>query len=190
MSVSHSENGSADSSARVGASGRAIVLIVGAVALTVFVIDQLAKQWAENDLTLAQPVSVLGSLLQLRLIYNSGAAFGLGSSATVIITVIQIAISVAIVVAALTVIRNRWWALSLGLLLGGALGNVYDRLFRPPGAFRGEVVDFLELPYWPIFNAADIAVTSGAILLILLTFLNVPSSRPRESEDVTRQEAR
>lgn len=188
MSVSHSSHGSAGSSPRAGASGRAIALLVGAIALTVFVTDQLSKQWAEADLVLNQPVPVIGSLVQLRLIYNSGAAFGLGGSATALITVVQIAISVGIVVGALTVVRNRWWALSLGLLLGGALGNVYDRLFRPPGVFRGEVVDFFQLPYWPIFNVADIAVTSGAILLILLTFLNVPSSRARESEDAMPRE--
>lgn len=143
----------------------------------VVVADQASKAWAESSLEHNVSVPLFGELLQWRLIYNSGAAFGMGSQITPILTCVQIAIAVGIVVGLVRVVRNRWWALALGLLLGGALGNIHDRLLRPPGPFHGFVVDFLQLPRWPIFNIADIAVTSGAILLILLTFRGVPAGR-------------
>lgn len=165
-----------------GASGRATALIAVGVSAGVFFADQASKQWAEATLTEGSPQALLGEILKLRLIYNSGAAFGMGGSATALITCVQIALSVGIAVGLVTVVRNRLWALSLALLLGGALGNVFDRIFREPGPFIGHVVDFLELPNWPIFNVADIAVTSGAVLLVLLTFLNVPSGSARGSE--------
>lgn len=153
----------------------------------VVVADQASKAWAEATLEHNVSVPLLGEFLQWRLIYNSGAAFGMGSQITPILTCVQIAIAVGIVVGLVRVVRNRSWALALGLLLGGALGNIHDRLLRPPGPFHGYVVDFLELPRWPIFNIADIAVTSGAILLILLTFRGVPAGRapaaPAEEPD-------
>lgn len=185
MSAHDSSRGSAGSRIGAGASRAVVLACAFGTALVVMVADQVTKVWALNSLELNLPRPFLGELLQLRLIHNSGAAFGLGSSATAVITAIQIAISVGIVVGLVSVVRERWWSLSLGLMLGGALGNVIDRLFRAPGPFRGHVIDFLELPHWPIFNVADIAVTTGACLLILLTFLNVPT-RPELREEGAR----
>ncbi|MCT1956150.1 MULTISPECIES: signal peptidase II [Dermabacter] len=166
--------GSAGTARAAGASARSTLIVAFAIAAIVFVLDQLSKLWAENTLehNVAQPL--VGDILKLRLIYNSGAAFGLGGSITPIITGVQIGIALAVIVVLVRSVRSRAWAISLSLLLGGALGNIVDRLFRDPGPLTGHVVDFLELPHWPIFNVADIAVTSGAVLLVLLTLVNVP----------------
>ena len=166
--------GSAGTARAAGASARSTLIVAFAIATIVFVLDQLSKLWAENTLehNVAQPL--VGDILKLRLIYNSGAAFGLGGSITPIITGVQLGIALAVVFVLVRSVRSRAWAISLSLLLGGALGNIVDRLFRDPGPRTGHVVDFLELPHWPIFNVADIAVTSGAGLLVLLTLVNVP----------------
>lgn len=166
--------GSAGTARAAGASARSTLIVAFVIAAIVFVLDQLSKLWAENTLehNVAQPL--VGDILKLCLIYNSGAAFGLGSSITPIITGVQIGIALAVIVVLVRSVRSRAWAISFSLLLGGALGNIVDRLFRDPGPLTGHVVDFLELPHWPIFNVADIAVTSGAVLLVLLTLVNVP----------------
>lgn len=141
------------------------MVVVGAV---IAVADQLTKNWAEATLPLLDPQPFLGEFLQLTLLYNSGAAWGLGAEITPVVTGIQILIVLGVIVFALRAVRSLWYTLALGLILGGALGNIHDRLLRPPGPFHGEVVDFLELPNWPVFNVADMAVVGGAILVVLL----------------------
>ncbi|GAA1484536.1 hypothetical protein GCM10009625_13400 [Brachybacterium fresconis] len=141
------------------------MVIVGAV---IAVADQLTKNWAEATLPLLDPQPFLGEFLQLTLLYNSGAAWGLGAEITPVVTAVQILIVLGVIVFALRAVRSLWYTLALGLILGGALGNIHDRLLRPPGPFHGEVVDFLELPNWPVFNVADMAVVGGAILVVLL----------------------
>jgi len=116
-------------------------------------------------------VDVLGGFLGLRLFYNPGAAFSLGTGITPALTGFACVAVVALVVG-LTRTDSRRWALALAALLGGATGNLLDRLTRSPGPFRGEVVDFLELPSWPIFNIADMAVVTGALSIVLLSLLN------------------
>lgn len=144
-----------------------------AVAAVVIAADQLSKAWAVDALTPGEQVQILGRWLQLTLVYNSGAAFSLAGSATIIITVIAVGISVFLVVKLRTV-ANAWWALAFGLMLGGALGNVIDRLTRAPGPFRGHVIDFLQLPNWPVFNVADMAVVSAAVLMAALALFGIP----------------
>nr|WP_245354428.1 signal peptidase II [Brachybacterium sacelli] len=139
--------------------------VVGAV---IAVLDQITKNWAEASLPLLDPQPFLGEFLQLTLLYNSGAAWGMGSGATPVVTCLQIVIVLGVIVFAVRGVRSPWYTLALGLILGGALGNIHDRLLRPPGPFHGEVVDFLELPHWPVFNLADMAVVGGAILVVLL----------------------
>jgi signal peptidase II len=115
-------------------------------------------------------VEVVDGLLRLRLVYNPGAAFSLATNATVLLSVV----SVVVVVVILRISRrlaHPAWAVALGALLGGALGNLVDRLFRSPGPLRGEVVDFLELPSFPVFNVADSAIVVGASLMVLLSLL-------------------
>lgn len=125
--------GSAGTARAAGASARSTLIVAFAIATIVFVLDQLSKLWAENTLehNVAQPL--VGDILKLRLIYNSGAAFGLGGSITPIITGVQIGIALAVVFVLVRSVRSRAWAISLSLLLGGALGNIVDRLFRDPG---------------------------------------------------------
>ncbi len=143
------------------------------VAAVIAVLDQVTKHLAESRLVPGERVDVLGEVLGFRLFYNSGAAFSLGTSITPVLTAFACLAVVAMLVA-LARTWSTWWAVSVGVLLGGALGNVTDRLLRAPGVGRGEVVDFLELPRWPIFNVADMAVVSGAVLIVLLSVRDVP----------------
>jgi signal peptidase II len=159
------------------------VLVVIAAILLVF--DQVTKAWAEAHLDLLTPRPLIGDVLQLNLLYNSGAAWGMGSGATPIVTVLQFLIAAGVVVFAIRSVRSRWYAVALGLVLGGALGNIHDRLLRPPSPFHGEVVDFLMLPHWPVFNVADAAVVAGAVLIVLLGIIGVPTDPDRSAQDET-----
>jgi signal peptidase II len=152
------------------------------IGIVILVLDQISKHWAESALEPLTPRPLVGDLLQLNLLYNSGAAWGMGSGITPVVTCLQIAIGIGVVVFALRSVRSAWYAVALGLVLGGALGNIHDRLLRAPGPFTGWVVDFLELPHWPIFNVADMAVVSGAVLVVLLGLLGVPTD-PAVAED-------
>ena len=136
------------------------------VAACVFLIDLSTKVVAVNTLSVNRPVSLLDGLLTLRLTRNPGAAFSFGTGYTVVLSVLAIAVAVAVVRLS-SRLGSAGWAVALGLLLGGACGNLTDRLFRDPGPFRGRVVDFVELPNWPIFNAADSAIVLGACLIVL-----------------------
>ncbi len=118
------------------------------------------------------PVSVVGELLQLRLVRNPGAAFSAGASVTPVISVVAVVATVVTVYYLLRV-RHRGWAVALGLLLAGVSGNLLDRLFRSPGPFRGEVVDFLALPNWPVFNVADMCINVAGVLLVVLLLRGV-----------------
>ncbi|MFC6850286.1 signal peptidase II [Aquipuribacter hungaricus] len=133
--------------------------------------DQVTKRLAERGLERGVRVDVLGDVLGFRLFYNSGAAFSLGTGITPVLSVFACLAVVAILVA-LTRSGSLRWSLALGALLGGALGNLTDRLLRPPGPFRGEVVDFIEIPFsFPIFNVADMAVVAGAVSIVLLSLV-------------------
>lgn len=162
-----------------------MVAVIGGILL---IADQVTKFLAEEHLPLLEPQPFLGEFLQLTLLYNSGAAWGMGAGITPVVTGLQIAIVIAVIVFTLKAVRSTWYAIAMSLILGGALGNIYDRLLRPPGPFRGEVVDFLELPNWPVFNIADMAVVGGAILVIVLGFIGVPSD-PAVAEAEAAQEA-
>jgi len=141
----------------------------------------LASKWlAVRELADREPIEMLGGVLTLRLVRNPGAAFGLAQGMTIVLTVI----AVAVVVAILRVARrldNPWWAAALGLVLGGAAGNLVDRFFRAPGPLRGHVVDFLELPRWPVFNLADSAIVVAGGLMLLLSARGVPYAAAPEA---------
>ena len=129
--------------------------------------DAASKALAVADLAPRRSVVLLGGLLTLHLYRNPGAAFNLGPSYTAIYALIAVAVVVAI--ARLSGRLRSWpWAIALGLMLGGAAGNLADRLFRSPGLLHGAVVDWIKLPYFPpTFNIADSAITIGAALLVL-----------------------
>lgn len=146
--------------------------VLGLLAALVLLIDLATKQLAVALLAGAEPVRLLGGAVYLVFTTNSGAAFSIGSSHTFIFPVIATAVIVWIVRMA-TRLRSTAWAVALGLVLGGAVGNLVDRIFRAPGPFRGEVVDMLSLfdPYgrvWPVFNAADAALVVGVALAVVL----------------------
>jgi len=163
------------SGARRRLSLRTVLIVVVAVGVLLLIADQVTKNWAESNLPLLRPQPFLGEFLQLTLLYNSGAAWGMGSGITPVVTVLQLGIVVGVLVFTVKAVRSTWYAIAMSLILGGALGNIHDRLLRPPGPFRGEVVDFLQLPNWPVFNVADMAVVGGAILVILLGVIGVPA---------------
>jgi signal peptidase II len=139
-----------------------------AVAAAVLVADAFTKWLVVRELTDHEPVRLLGGLLTLRLVRNPGAAFGVAQGLTIAFTVVAAAV-VVVILRLSRRLRSTPWAVALGLVLGGAVGNLADRLFRAPGPGRGHVVDFLELPHWPVFNLADSAIVSAAILMVLLS---------------------
>ena len=136
-----------------------------AVAALAYVLDQATKWWAQRSCTEGDPQQVIGDLLRFHLTHNPGAAFSMGTGYTVVphrhrADVIVVCIRLA------RRLGSTGWAIALGLLLGGALGNVTDRIFRDPAPFRGHVVDFIELPHWPVFNLADTAICVAAVLFV------------------------
>ena len=149
------------------------------VAGTLYAADQVTKALAVAHLVPGEQRPLLGEVLQLHLIRNPGAAFSFAEGATWVFTLFSAA--VAVVVAVLIArVRSAGWALALGLLLAGAAGNLTDRLLRAPGVGRGHVVDFLELPHWPIFNVADSCVVSAAVLIGVLGLRGVRLDGTRE----------
>jgi len=151
---------------------RLLYLGVAIVAVPVYVADQLTKAWAAANLQPNQPRELIGSVLQLNLTRNSGAAFSIATGATWILTAIACSVVVFVVITARR-LGSRGWALALGLLLAGSLGNLTDRMLRAPGPGRGQVVDFLQLPHYPIFNIADSAIVSAAVLIAVMAFRGV-----------------
>jgi len=142
---------------------RSTILLTAA---TVIVVDQITKAIAVSALSDGRSVHVIDDVVRWTLERNPGAAFGIFRRAPVLFTVLAIVVSMVIVWVS-SHARTTLHRIALGLVLGGALGNLVDRLFRPPGPFRGHVVDFIDFRVWPTFNLADSAVVVGAILLAL-----------------------
>lgn len=141
-------------------------LLMAVVAVCGLVTDIVTKIWAVAHLTPGQPVPLLGRVLQLHLIRNPGAAFSLGENVTIVFTILAMCVLVFVVFVLGRRVAHRGWALALGFLTAGVAGNLTDRLFRAPAPLHGHVVDFLQLPHWPIFNVADICVCTAAALII------------------------
>ncbi|MER5336402.1 signal peptidase II [Micromonospora sp. NPDC002717] len=150
---------------------RAVTILLG-VALTALVADLVTKHLALLTLSDREPVKLLGGAVYLTLTRNSGAAWSIGSDHTWVFPLITLGVVGWILWMALR-LRSLPWAISLGLVLGGALGNLTDRIFRAPGWFVGHVVDMVSLfdPYgqvWPVFNLADSALVCGVVLAVVL----------------------
>jgi signal peptidase II len=148
----------------VSTSGAAIRIFAVAAAC-IWALDQATKALAVATLDPAHSVTVVPYVLWLTLTRNSGAAFSAGNQMTVMLSMIAIIVVVTVIRMARR-LRDRGWALGLGLLLGGALGNLTDRILRAPSPFRGQVVDFLHLTHWPVFNVADIGLTIAAAVIL------------------------
>ena len=145
-----------------------------AVAALVLAADAVSKAIVLDKLPGRPPVRLLGGLITLRLTYNAGAAFGFGTSYTVVIALIACGVVVFLIRTARR-LRSIAWSIALGLLLGGAIGNLSDRLFRAPGPFRGRVVDWINLPHFPwTFNIADSSIVCAAVLIAILAFSGKP----------------
>jgi signal peptidase II len=137
------------------------------IAAIVVLVDQLTKRWAVGALDGGRVIHVVGSL-QLNLAFNTGMAFSRGAGLGPFVPVLAIGVIAALLIA-LGRSESRWFSVAVGLVIGGAVGNVLDRLFRGDGWLRGSVVDFIDLQWWPIFNVADAAVVVGGVLLVLST---------------------
>ncbi|WP_442906142.1 signal peptidase II [Kitasatospora sp. NBC_00458] len=149
--------------------GRRRIGVLLVVALLAFLIDFGSKLLVVARLENHAAIKVIGDVVTFQVIRNSGAAFGMGQALTVVFTMIASAVIVVI----WRIARRLYslpWAIALGLLLGGALGNLTDRLFRSPGVFRGHVVDFISVQHFAVFNLADSAIVCGGILVVLLSF--------------------
>lgn len=143
-----------------------------AITLAAFGADLLTKEWALAELAGGGYVPVLGSVFGFQLIFNPGAAFSFATGATWVLTTIAVVV-VAVIVRMALRLRSWWWALALALLLGGTLGNLYDRLFRDPGFGTGHVVDFLNYNGFFIGNVADIFIVVAAALIAILAFVGI-----------------
>lgn len=147
-------------------------------------IDQLTKFIALERLTEGQPVDVIGTFLRFTLIHNPGAAFGLGSNSTLALSIFAIIALLACIILGLPRVRTMPQGLALGLLIAGIAGNLHDRLVRDVSPLFGRVVDFFQLPNFAIFNVADVCITSAAVLVVLMAFLD----GGREKRATTRPE--
>jgi signal peptidase II len=161
-------------------------LLLG-LAAAVLALDIGTKLLVVATLSDRQPLRLLGGAVYLTEARNTGAAFSFAEGATVVFTLIAVAVVVVIVRSARRLFSTGW-AVALALVLGGAVGNLLDRVFRDPGFLRGGVVDFISLfdPYgqvWPIFNVADSAIVCGGVLGAVLAFRGVEFNGGRSREE-------
>lgn len=155
---------------------RTLVLL----ALSVLVVDQATKAWVLAVLRPGARHPVLGDLLGVQLVFNPGAALSIATGMTWVLTLVAVAV-VVVVVRVARRLGSTGWAVALGLLLGGALGNLGDRLVRAPGVGRGHVVDFIAYGNFFVGNVADIAIVAAAVLVVLLAMLGVRLDGTRET---------
>lgn len=161
---------------------RRSLIVLGAVAVSVVIIDQLVKLWVVTSVrprieSGEGPIVLLGGLVKFTYVENTGAAFSMLTGYTWIFTIIAVVVAVVIVRSARR-LGSIWWAVALGGLLGGSLGNLIDRFIREPSPGLGHVVDFIQLPNFAVFNVADMCIVGSAILMVLLSLRGVPFSGP------------
>ncbi|AXG77362.1 signal peptidase II [Streptomyces paludis] len=149
--------------------GKRRIAVLLTVAILAYLLDLGSKMLVVAKLEHQEPIRVIGDLLKFQAIRNAGAAFGIGEAFTVIFTTIAATVIVVIVRLARK-LYSLPWAIALGLLLGGALGNLTDRIFRSPGIFQGAVVDFIAPAHFAVFNLADSAICCGGVLIVILSF--------------------
>jgi signal peptidase II len=169
-------------------SGRAVT-VLAVTAVVAVALDQWVKWLCTQNLTEGEPVRILGGLIYLSLMRNSGAAFSMGSSHTWVFPLVTLVV-IGWIGWMATRLRSVPWAVSLGLVLGGAFGNLGDRIFRAPGPFQGHVVDMISLfaPYaekFAVFNIADSCLSVGVALAVILEL----TGRQRDGRRVVRKKA-
>jgi signal peptidase II len=146
--------------------------LVIAVAAAVWVLDQASKLVIVHVMPDREDIRLLGGLVTITYSRNPGAAFSVGTGTTWAFTVVAVVVAVVIIRTSRR-LGSKWWAVCLGGLLGGAVGNLTDRILRAPGVFRGYVVDFIHPSHFAVFNLADAAITCSAIGMIALALLGV-----------------
>ncbi|WP_107655181.1 signal peptidase II [Nocardia suismassiliense] len=152
------------------------------IAVILLALDLLTKCLVVANLQPGEPVYLIGDWARLSLVRNPGAAFSMATGMTWLLTLVATAVVIGVVRIGRT-LRSLWWAIGLGMVLGGALGNLVDRLFRAPGPLQGHVVDFLAIGWWPVFNVADSSIVCGAILLVVLTVFGFEPNGTRTGRD-------
>ncbi|MET8428007.1 signal peptidase II [Nocardia sp. NPDC004860] len=138
------------------------------IAVVLLGLDLLTKTIVVATMTPGKPIYLIGDSVRLTLVRNPGAAFSMATGMTWLLTLVAAAVVIGVIRIGRT-LRSLPWAIGLGMVLGGALGNLIDRLFRAPGPLQGHVVDFVAVGWWPVFNVADSSIVCGAILLVALT---------------------
>lgn len=167
--------------ARGAALTRRPALLLVHIAALVVVLDQATKCAVVLYFAHRFPLRLLGGALYLEEARNPGAAFSIAGGSTIVFTVIAAVVTVAIVRVAAR-LRSLPWTVCLGLVLGGAIGNLVDRVVRSPAPFRGHVVDWIDLRVWPVFNLADSAIVIGGLLGVILSMRGVPIDRRSEAD--------
>jgi signal peptidase II len=145
-------------------------------AWTIWLFDFATKHWAISAFD-SQPQKILGDLLSFTLVRNSGAAFSFATGFSIFFAFLALAVVAAVVYYAKQ-ITSSGWQLTAGLLLGGVLGNLTDRIFREPGWLSGHVIDWIQIPNWPVFNLADCAIVTAAAISFALTLRDIPPITP------------
>lgn len=175
-----------------------VLALLACIAVIIFVSDQLTKNWVVAELTEGRSVEVLGEFLRWHFVRNPGAAFSFATGATWVFTLLS-GVVVGVIIWFSRKLGSVLWAIFLGLLLGGVLGNLTDRLVREPGFPVGHVIDFISTPWMmpAIYNIADIGIVGGMILFVILSLFGVhadgsprrmPAAQP-ESTDSAAEES-
>ncbi|WP_163505555.1 signal peptidase II [Fodinicola acaciae] len=167
-------------------SGRPIVLFA-VIAVLAIGIDQLTKALVVAYLENRPPIWLIGDLVSLQATRNTGAAFSLGQTYTVLLSLFAIGVIVYIIRTARR-LNSIGWAVALGLILGGAAGNLSDRIFRAPAPLQGGVVDFFSVGWFPVFNVADSCLCVGVAIVVLLVFRGIGVDGKRAADQRTSAE--
>ncbi|WP_291083881.1 signal peptidase II [Dietzia sp. UBA5065] len=169
---------------------RAGPVLMLAVAAVIVLVDQIAKVVAVATLEGGRPVRIIGDSVRLVLLRNPGAAFSMGTESTVVLSLVATAVVLGLLWFSRRV-HSRWWAWGLGLILGGAAGNLVDRYFRAPGILQGHVVDYVSVGWWPVFNVADSCLVAGVIVVAVavLRGMDIDGSREQDRDHADRDHA-
>ena len=150
-------------------AGPVLMLGLGA---GIVILDQITKVLAVAKLEGAAPILLVGDTVRLVLLRNPGAAFSMGTELTVVLSVVATVVVLGLLWFSRRV-HSTWWASGLGLILGGAAGNLIDRYFRAPGILEGHVVDFMSVGWWPVFNVADSSLVAGVIVVAVAVLRSI-----------------
>jgi signal peptidase II len=156
------------------------------ISILTFALDLITKNWAEASLQNREPIRVLGDFLKFTYATNPGAAFNFATNATVVLSSLKLCVA-AFIIYYMTKSVDTRWAIGLALLFGGVVGNLFDRATRDPGNWQGEVIDWIQVPHWPVFNIADSAIVCAGIYMTYLAMKNIsPTIDNQDTSDGAR----